>query len=103
LRLDRPIHRRDRRRPRRRKTEPLAAAASREEERREERREEQRKVPRKVQPPAKQTCDRCWQTPETWEESACEYNDRVRVTCRVCGKFIGYRIHEWAKKSKKGK
>ena len=48
-------------------------------------------------------CERCWQQPEKWVEAPSEYNDRVRVSCRECGKFIGYRLLESDREKQKQK
>lgn len=40
-----------------------------------------------------QFCDDCFLHPDLWREvSSPKYHDRVRVECRVCGKWIGYRL-----------
>ena len=37
-------------------------------------------------------CRSCFSNPTTWVERPGKYFDRVRVECRVCGRFVGYRM-----------
>ena len=43
----------------------------------------------------------CRLSSETWVEKACRYRDRVRVECHRCGRFVGYRMKNSTKGSRK--